>query len=356
MKIKNKIRVGFSLIFIVVLLFGGLSIFFINQLSNSAKVILKNNYETLSFAKEMRTILDENNLPLTEAAKSAFNTQLVKQEHNVTEKGEDVATASLRKAFDIMRSPASTLVQQQSALHDVRVDLRKIEELNMLAVVRKTNAAQASVNNATLILGLTGCIAFLALFSFSVNITGFIAGPLIKLTDGLGEISDKNYDLHLTFSKGDEFADVADAFNDMADHLKDREHQYLTEVFAEKRRIETIIEQVHDAIIVLNEKKEILFINTAAQNLLNLHEHKLTGKLANQFTVSNNLLRSILENDSDVNSLKIEHEGKESLYQLESVEIFTPNICGLKNDVVNIARLSAGKVCVLRNLTEFHEI
>jgi NtrC-family two-component system sensor histidine kinase KinB len=96
MKIKYKIRLGFSLIFISILFAGALSVFFLNRLSESSKVILKNNYETLSFAREMRTVLDENNLPLSDAAKSAFDQQLVKQEHNVTEKGEGAATSALR--------------------------------------------------------------------------------------------------------------------------------------------------------------------------------------------------------------------------------------------------------------------
>ena len=356
MKIKYKIRLGFSLIFIAILFAGALSIFFINRLSESANVILRNNYETLGFTKEMRTVLDENNLPLTEAARSAFNKQLVKQEHNITEKGESAATSALRRAFNILQSPASNLAQQQSAAHDARIDLRKIEELNMQAIVRKTDAAQASVNNATIILGLIGCFTFLALFSFSVNISRFIAEPLITLTDGLGQISQKNYDYRLNFSKSDEFGQVAAAFNEMAESLKDREHDNLSEIFAEKVRIETIIEQVHDAIIVLNEKQEILFINTAAQNLLNLHEHKLTGKLAQQFTISNNLLKSILENEGPVSSVKIEHDGKESVFQLASTEISIPNITSLRTDEVNIASVSVGKVYVLRNLTQFHEI
>jgi NtrC-family two-component system sensor histidine kinase KinB len=354
MKIKTKIRLGFALIFVVVLLFGGLSIFFINQLSKNAKVILKNNYETLSFTKEMRTILDENNLPLNDAAKASFNKQLEKQEHNVTEKGEDVATASLRKAFETMRSPASDLAIQQSAERDVRVDLRKVEELNMQAVVRKTEAAQNSVNNATLILGLIGCFTFLALFSFSVNITGFIAEPLITLTDGLDEMGRKNYDHRLHFSESDEFGEVAAAFNNMAKRLKDEDHQNQEEKLAIEHRIEAIIEQVNDAVIVTNEKQEILFINTTAQSLLNLHDHKLPGKHTNQLATTNTLLKSILESDSD--SLKIGHKGKESLYRLERVDIFIPNIASLKSDELNIARVPAGKIYVLRNLTEFHEI
>ncbi|HSY76378.1 MAG TPA: HAMP domain-containing protein [Bacteroidia bacterium] len=356
MKIKYKIRLGFGLIFISILFAGSLSIFFLNRLSKSSKVILKNNYESLSFAREMRTVLDENNLPLSDAARSAFNKQLLKQENNVTENGEGAATSALRTAFSILKLPAISPAQQQSAEQDARVDLRKIEELNMQAIVRKTDAAQASVNNATLILGIIGCVTFLALFSFSVNISGFIAEPLITLTDGLGQISRKNYNHRLYFSKSDEFAEVSAAFNDMAENLKNLDQNNSSQILAGKQRIETIIEHVHDAVIVLNEKQEILFANTTAQDLLNLHGHKPTGKASQQFQVNNNILKSILESQGDNSSLKIAHDGKESVFQLESVEIFIPNITDLKNDEINIARVSAGKIYVLRNLTEFHEI
>ena len=67
MKVKNKLRLGFGFLFIVVLFFGAVTLFYIKQISNDAKVILKDNYESLSFSREMRTILDEQNLPINES-------------------------------------------------------------------------------------------------------------------------------------------------------------------------------------------------------------------------------------------------------------------------------------------------
>src|SRR3569623_1792720 len=117
MKLKHKIRVGFGLIFITNLLAGSLSIYYIERLSEGAKVVLKNNYETLTYARDMRTVLDDNTLPLSGAAKTAFDQSLVKQEHNVTEKGEDVVTASLRKDFNQLERGTANSPQQQSSLH-----------------------------------------------------------------------------------------------------------------------------------------------------------------------------------------------------------------------------------------------
>jgi nitrogen fixation/metabolism regulation signal transduction histidine kinase len=274
----------------------------------------------------------------------------------VTEKGEDVATASLRKDFNQLESATTNLPQQQNAVHAIRVDLRNIEQLNMQAIVQKHTAAEDSVNKATIILGLIGCLTFLALFSFSVNISGFISDPLIALSDGLDEVGRKNFDYRLHFTKSDEFAAVSDAFNEMAVNLRKHDHDSISDVLAQKQRVEAILEQMHDAVIVLNEKREILHINTEARDLLDLHENKMAGKPAKQFAVNNKLFQTILDTEDDLSSLKIKLGGKESVFQLENVKLYIPNLATIRPDEVNIARVSVGQIYVLRNLTEVHAI
>ena len=356
MNIKNKIRLGLGMIFIVVLCFGVVSIYFISQLSNSGKVILKNNYETLSFTRGMRTVLDENKLPLSPASQTAFNAQLVKQEHNITEKGEYEATAHVRADFRILQSASASLAQQESAVYDARRALRTIEGLNMTSIVTKTDAAQASVNNAVVILGIVCCVTFLMLFSFSVNISGFMAEPVIKLREALAEITDGNYDHQLNFSKNEELVELAAIFSKMTSHLRDRENRALTEDLTEKKRIEIIIEQMHDAVIVTDENQDIAFINTVAQNLFNLGRQKLIGRPALELAANNSQMRAVLEDESGAGSFKFEVDGKETLFKFESTEIHIPNIASLKFDELNIARVSAGKIYIVRNISEFHEI
>jgi NtrC-family two-component system sensor histidine kinase KinB len=355
MKIKNKLRLGFGFLFVVVMFFGAVSIFYIHEISDSAKVILKNNYESLSFAREMRTVLDENKLPLNDTAKAQFAKQLQAQEANITEKGEPEATNALKQAFDTLQLANSTVVQQDQAQYNARAQLRKIEKLNMQSIVRKNDRAQESVKKATLFLGLVGSFSFLVLFSFSVNFPGFIADPLKALLEGIREISQKNYNQHLEFNKNDEFADVAVAFNDMANRLNEWENTNLAKVLSEKQRIETIIEQMQDAIIGLNEKQEILFINTVAENILNIKEQKIVGQPAEKFTASNDLFKSILASNGGIKSFKIALAGKESYFQLESREIVIPNLNPQQSDIITLASKSAGKVYILRNITEFKE-
>jgi NtrC-family two-component system sensor histidine kinase KinB len=354
MKIKTKLRLGFGFLFVVVLFFGAIAIYYIQEISKNAKVILEDNYETLSYTREMRTLLDENDLPLAPAVAAQFSKQVLNEEHNITEKGEREAVIQLRTAFTRLSQPQSATINQQAAEREIRSHLRQIELLNMQAIVRKNDAARASVNRASLILGFAGTFTFLVLFSFSVNFPGFIANPLRALLEGIREISEKNYSKRLHFDQGDEFAEVAGAFNNMAARLNDWENSNLATVLSEKRRIETIIEQMQDAILGINEKQEVLFMNDAARKVLNITEDKIVGQNTQKLVQNNDLFRSIIGNESAIKPLKIVLDGKESHFQLQSRDIFVPNL-DKQGDAVKIATKSAGKVYVLRNITEFKE-
>ena len=354
MKIKTKLRLGFGFLFVVVLFFGAIAIYYIQEISENAKVILKDNYETLSYTREMRTLLDENDLPLNPSVAAKFNGQLQKEERNITEKGEHEAVVQLRKAFDQLQQQPTAIANQKLAEREIRSHLRQIELLNMQAIVRKNDTARASVNKASLILGFAGTFTFLVLFSFSVNFPGFIANPLRALLEGIKEISEKNYSKRLHFDQGDEFAEVAGAFNNMASRLNDWENSNLATVLSEKRRIETIIEQMQDAILGLNENEEVLFMNDAARKVLNITEDKIVGQNTQKLVKNNDLFRSMIANSSAIKPMKIVLDGKELHFQLQSRDILVPNL-DKQGEGVKIATKSAGKVYVLRNITEFKE-
>ena len=206
----------------------------------------------------------------------------------------------------------------------------------MRAIVLKNDKAHKAVENATLILGLTGTFTFLILFSFSVNFPGIISDPLNSLLAGIREISQKNYNKRIHFEKNDEFAEVAGAFNDMASRLNEWENSNLSKILSEKVRIETIIEQMHDAIIGVNEKQEILFINTAAKNILGLQNEKLNGQSVAVIVQKNDLFKSIINGERTVKPFKIIVDGKDSHFQSETREILVPDLEPNESSPINI--------------------
>jgi len=355
MKVKNKLRLGFGFLFVVVLFFGLISLFYINEISNSAKVILKDNYESLSFTRDMRTVLDDHDLPLSAQSAADFDNQLTKEEHNITEAGELDAVQNLRKVFNQLKDKTTPASQLKLAERDARKYLRTIDMVNMKAIVIKNDKAHASVKNASIFLGFAGTFTFLILFSFSINFPGIISGPLNSLLAGIREIAQKNYTQRIHFDKNDEFAEVANAFNDMAFRLDEWENSNLSKILSEKIRIETIIEQMHDAIIGINENQEILFINSAAKNILGLKENRPEGKSVKTIINENDLFKSIIEGEKTGVPFKIFADGKDSHFQLETREISVPNLSQDHTSPVVKAQKSAGKVYILRNITEFKE-
>ncbi|RFZ92290.1 HAMP domain-containing protein [Mucilaginibacter conchicola] len=355
MKVKNKLRLGFGFLFVVVMFFGASSLYYINQISNSAKGILKDNYESLSYCREMRSILDDNQLPLSASLSAKFNSALVKEEHNLTEKGEREAADSLRKTYELLQATPNVIVNTNLSERQVRKYLRQVEAINMKAIVRKNDMARTSVDESLTILGFASLLAFVILFTFTVNFPGFIIDPLNRLLSGIRAIGPKNYKERIHFDKDDEFAEVGKAFNEMAERLNEWENSNLSKIMSEKVRIETIIEQMHDAIIGINEKQEILFINTAAKNILSINTDKLKAGTVAEIAKDNDLFKSITAENKAGKPFKIVVDGKDSYFQLEAREINVPNMDNNTSRPLNIAKTSAGKVYILRNITEFKE-
>ena len=356
MKIKTKLRLGFGFLFLVILIFGGMSMYFMNQISESAKVVLKDNYESLRYSAKMRAILEDHNLPLTAVAEKEFNKQLVLEENNITEPGEKKAAQMLRMAFITFSNPLSTQADQQQALKNARLLLRSIDDLNMSAIVRKNDDAQYGVEKAATYLMFTACMCFLILFSFVVNFPGFVANPLREFSAALKEISQKNYKQRLEFQGSDEFSELAEEFNLMSAQLNKWENSNLAKLQSEKLRIEAIIEQMQDAIIGLNEKNEVLFLNTVAAQLLNVNGKEVIGADAMKLMKKNDLLKKIIQVSDGDKPMKIYADNKESYFQLERREITVPVWEEGHELVVTTSRKTAGEVYILKNVTRYKEL
>jgi NtrC-family two-component system sensor histidine kinase KinB len=346
MKIKKKLFLGFGLLFIVVVVFGAFSVYYIKIISETSNATLKNNYETLTFTREMRAVLDENDLPLTAQASKTFDEALKKQEKNITEPGENEATAGLHKAFSLLIEPSLNSNQQHQAERNARLQLKNIEGLNMRAIVLKNEDTHSTESQATLYLGTMGLITFLILFILIANFPGFILNPLLELTDGLHDIGQKKYDTRLDLKTSKEFTQLSEAFNTMATRLGERENADLTKIISEEVRIKTLIEEIPNAVIGTNEKQEIVFMNSLARKILNMDEKQLIGHSVHMLTKNNELLKTILDNKDMETPLKVDA----SYFQQRNFEIVVPNLKPYNFDTVQIAGYTAGMIYVLKSV------
>jgi len=354
MKIRNKLFLGFGLLFVVVLFFGVVSVYYIEKISETTKVTLKNNYQTLTFTRDMRAVLDENDLPLSSAASERFDNSLKKQESNITEPGEREATVGVRNDFGLLTDPSQTLVQKQATEKDIRSQLKRIEGLNMQAIVSKDNATHAAVNRAGLYLGAMGFITFLILFVLIANFPGFIINPVHELTDALQDIKQKNYDTRLSFSTSDEFAQLSHAYNAMAISLGESETSHLSRILSEEIRIKALIEEMEAVVFGVNKKQEFLFVNSAARKILDIEEKNLIGKPVHGLEKNSNLLKTILENKNTDDPLKVSHGGKTSYFKQKNLEIVVPNLKPNQLDAIQFSGHDAGTIYILKDVSELN--
>lgn len=333
MTLQNKIALGTSFLFLMLLLIGGLSIYYISAQKNVTQEVLKDNYESINYCNGMLTVLNREN-PVQAKAHQKFDSYLRLQEKNITEVGEKEATQRLRKAFNQVSKDSSAILL-------VRKNILEILQINMQAIQRKNDLAIRSAQQAKLYISTLSGFLFLIGFTFVLNFPGLIAGPIRRFNDAIQELSRKNYTYRMHIDTADEFGQLAGAINQMAGKLDEFEHSNLAQLMFEKKRAEAVINSLDDASIGMDKNQTILFVNQKALQLLGLEAENIIGQSAQSITQQNDLLKFILDNPSGTSPFKIVMDNRENYFLLDSYQIQVEE--------------EPGTVYVLKNITSFLE-
>ena len=357
MKIKTKITLGVGFLFLLIIILSVVGIKFSNQISDETQNILANNYKSIEYSRAMLIALDK--LKFSNDAIYSFENNLKLQQQNITETGEERATNNLTTNFEQLKTNDIQLnMPTDSALYlNIREDLADIMLVNMEAIQRKSEIAKQTAKAATVALSAIGTLCFVLAFMLLVNLPANIADPINQLTQSAKEIAEENYSQRVYFEEHNEFGDLAHSFNVMAEKLQEYNDSNLAKLMMEKTRIETLINNMNDPVISLDEKQNILFINSEALKISGLKHEDVAGKSAQEIAVHNDLIRVLIQEISKPNKnenkqqqhLKIFADNKESFFEKEIIPI----------TIVPTAESQAkhiGDVIILRNITLFKEL
>ena len=121
----------------------------------------------------------------------------------------------------------------------------------------------AQLNQTVLLSALTcACLALLLSFYFAKR----FSAPLVNITAVADAISKGDYSKRINIQHKDEIGLLAKAFNRMAQHSQQR----LNEMEMERNRLAMIFTGMVEGVIYVNKQQEIIHINQAAANMLNL--------------------------------------------------------------------------------------
>lgn len=349
MKIKTKLNLGVGLLFLMIIILSLVAAFYIFSIKKDTENILKANYNTLEYSRNMLLSLDEIN-GNEEKAITIFETNITKQIANITEAGEDKATYNLQKKIDFLKTNRT----DETLKSQIRQDIFKIMKLNMHAVKEKSDIAKHTAEAANFWIAVTGTLCFLIAFNLLMNLPNNIANPIKELTDSIKEIANKNYSQRVNFMNHNEFGDLAKSFNTMAEKLQEYNNSNLYKLSFEKKRLETLINNMHDPIIGLDNQGLILFANDEALKIIGLKSEDVIGKLVTTLALTNDLMKSLVIKDlsnekQKSHPMKIFADGKESYFEKETINI-TIKPTG-EDQTIDI-----GNVIILRNITIFKEL
>lgn len=337
LNLKQKITLGILFLFSLLLLAGGVGIYYLVQLRADARIILQDNYETLEYAHGMQRQLDSLTIQPQKAIER-FDFYLKMQENNITEKGEGAATAAVRDDFEKLKINKST---NYTLIDSIQEDIQRILELNMIAIERKNAQAEKTADQALIYISIIATFIFFAALGFIINFPAYIANPITQLTEGIRAIANKNYEQRIHIESEDEWGEMARAFNTMAQKLDEYEHSNLAKILFEKARAEAVINSLRDASIGIDSNGMVLFANEPALQLLNIPASEMIGKPAETVAIRNDLFRFVL-NPNQAGTFKIVIDGKESFFVRESNRI-------LRDET------ELGTVYTLKNITTFQE-
>ncbi|MCY0978211.1 ATP-binding protein [Chryseobacterium wangxinyae] len=351
MKIKTKLNAGVGLLFLMIIILSALGGWFIYQLKKDTQNILVANYNTLQYSRNMLLSLEE--IERDPFSVKEFQKNLNLQSQNITESGEREATRNIISHFsDLNKNRHDANLKSV-----IRKDIAELMQLNMNAIQIKSGIANTTAENAIAVISVAGTLCFLIAFTLMINLPSNIANPIRELTFSIHQIAQQNYRERVRFEGNSEFGELAKSFNTMAEKLQEYSESRLDKILKGKKRIETLIDNMHDAVIGIDENRKVLFVNDQALKITGLKKDHFIGKLIQDVAVGNDLVRDLIREiidpliskKADSELLKIFVEGKENYFEKEILDI---NVLPTGED----DKRFIGQVIMLRNVTPFKEL
>lgn len=376
MKLKSKIYLSLFLLFGLILLLSGLGSYFLQELSRDSKAIMKDNFQTLEYMQSLSNSLDNitvlmldlNTIPgidkELDRELTLCDSILEKQLANITETGEHQLSSELASHFQIVKKLIQRAMKEEPQgvesemgqilprIMQIKAVAANIYSINKEALVRKNALANDTAERVTVYMAIFGFSGIFVALVYVLHIPNYFFIPLSKLNEGIKQIAADNYGHLLEVSSKDELGQIASSFNTMVQRLYFYNQSNISVLLAEKRRIDAIINQMHEGIIGIDESNTIIFANLMACELLNTEEEKIKDKTINTLASSNDLIKSIAESlasgDLENKTIRVVRQGKERRYTMEVIPIFT----SLSGGEAPVGR---GFVVVLTDITTFTE-
>ncbi len=266
------------------------------KLGRNSELILKDNYRSVLAAQRMKEAIeridsaalfivageDQAGAHQSEEYIPRFERELVTQEGNVTEAGEQQATHALRTRWDKYLGRLRLFMQlHDEAAHrrlyfeqlapsfvEVKEGADMILAINQDAMVRKSEQARTTARRLdAVMIGAAIAACVLGLLS-SLWLTTRILRPLGVLRFAARRLGEGDPKARARVQGRDEIAEVATEFNTMADKLAQYRASSLGELLAAEQQAQAVIDSLPDPVLVFDPADHLIAVNRATETSL----------------------------------------------------------------------------------------
>lgn len=252
LSIRTKFGLGMIFIFLIILVLIGFSAFYLKRSSNKTSAILKENYLSVVYAREMAEGITRVNQEFTSTylenkkpekqmilkEMDLVSQSLQSEKNNISEPGEDKLVAGIESGFSEYCDSVGKAVEEKLSAMQILYFQQKagilqqqlvlLSQMNGKAIELKTDDAKISSKDALKNMTILGSFCFLIALSFIYSFASYFSERFFQLYNGIKEIVSSNYGQRLYFDGVDEFYEISVLFNQMAEKL-DGEQTYQKE-------------------------------------------------------------------------------------------------------------------------------
>lgn len=374
--IRSKIFLGVLFLFAIIIALSILGIIFTSKLAESSKGTIVDNYRTIDYAVNMLASVDEMYTTLIGLDKSSQGFSLKSEYYksrenfekyfeletaNITEPGENQYVMELRSAYDAFinsKRDKSAPAQYDSLTTNynyVKSSINKIYSLNMEAILKKNAEAVEKSGQVTFYTLVIGGISVIITMFFILTFPARIVKPIKNLTEKIKAITQRDYNQRIEITSDDEIGVLANAFNLMADRLKEYESRQIGEILAAKQRLEALVHNMQDGILVLDNSNNIVLANQVLVELSGIKLEDLQGKNAADIAVHNDLLKNILGGIFEDKKSEGNSKSTIRIIKGKTEYFYEPEIIRIIADSEKFPARNMGNMIILKNVTWFEE-
>jgi hypothetical protein len=246
MSLRTKLTLGLGFLFLIIFGLAAYNSFTIQQLSLEADRVLKDNYDTLVYCKNMLIALDDMRTAvgaqmlgadksidyysnLFQDSRSTFERNLTAEKNNITEVHEKDFVADLENSYNHClslsqqldkdsRSPSVFFNEFVPTYLSVRQRILEINDLNMQAIERKNITTHKDAHAMTLSIAAVGALCVLLAFFYFWYFPFYVSNTLSYLVDKTRELL-KMVDIKVEIQTKDEAFILLQSINMLENRL-----------------------------------------------------------------------------------------------------------------------------------------